>query len=132
VLASRIDRLPSGEKELLQTLAVLGREFAMRLVHRVTGKSDDDLEQMLNQLELGEFIFEQPAASDDLEYVFKHALTQEVAYNSLLGERRRALHDGQRAGSKIFTGISSKAITAISLTIMYAPPTRRRPHTMRG
>jgi predicted ATPase len=93
VLASRIDRLPAPERELLQTLAVLGREFPFNLVQRVTGKSNDELERMLAQLEHGEFIFEQPAASDDLEYIFKHALTQEVAYNSLLGERRRALHD---------------------------------------
>jgi predicted ATPase len=119
VLASRIDRLPAAEKELLQTLAVLGCEFPLKLVQRVwqrphprvttlaeqqasavplalsrgAGEGQPELEQMLDQLELGEFIFEQPAPSDDLEYIFKHALTQEVAYNSLLGERRRALHD---------------------------------------
>src|SRR6185437_6496241 len=93
VLASRIDRLPAAEKELLQLLAVLGREFPLTLVERVTGRSNDELEQMLNQLGLGEFIFERPAASDDVEYIFKHALTQEVAYNSILGERRRTLHD---------------------------------------
>jgi class 3 adenylate cyclase/tetratricopeptide (TPR) repeat protein len=93
VLASRIDRLPSAGKELLQTLSVLGREFRLTLVKRVTGRSDSELEQMLAQLELSEFIFELPAASDDLEYIFKHALTQEVAYNSILGERRRALHE---------------------------------------
>jgi class 3 adenylate cyclase len=119
VLASRIDRLPPAEKELLQTMAVLGREFPLSLVERVwqhthprvtalaerqasaaplalsrgAGEGQPELEQMLNQLELGEFIFEQSAASDDLEYIFKHALTQEVAYSSLLSERRRALHD---------------------------------------
>src|SRR5262249_42866292 len=86
VLASRIDRLPTAEKELLQILAVLGREFPLNLVKRVTAKPDEQLEQMLAQLELNEFIFEQPAASDALEFIFKHALTQEVVYNSLLGE----------------------------------------------
>ena len=99
VLASRIDRLPGQQKELLQALAVLGREFPLALVQRVTAQSNDELEPMLNQLELGEFIFERQAASDDIEYIFKHALTQEVVYNSILGERRRALHN--RAASAI-------------------------------
>jgi class 3 adenylate cyclase len=92
VLASRIDRLPTAEKELLQTLSVLGREFTLTLAQRVTRKSSDELEQMLAQLQLGEFINEQPAVGE-IEYSFKHALTHEVAYHSLLGERRRALHD---------------------------------------
>jgi class 3 adenylate cyclase len=92
VLASRIDRLPAAEKELLQTLAVLGREFTLSLAQRVTRKSSDELEQMLAQLQLGEFINEQPAVGE-VKYSFKHALTQQVAYNSILAERRRALHE---------------------------------------
>jgi class 3 adenylate cyclase/predicted ATPase len=95
VLASRIDRLPTDEKELLQTLAVLGREFPLGLVRPVTLKPDDELERMLSRLQTGEFIYEQPAAGD-VEYIFKHALTQEVAYNALLVERRKLLHE--RAG----------------------------------
>jgi tetratricopeptide (TPR) repeat protein len=92
ILASRIDRLSAGEKELLQTLAVLGREFPSNLIKGVSGKPDAELERMLSELQLGEFIYEQAAISD-IEYTFKHALTQEVAYNSVLGERRRLLHD---------------------------------------
>jgi class 3 adenylate cyclase/tetratricopeptide (TPR) repeat protein len=92
VLASRIDRLPAAEKELLQTLAVLGREFEWNLMQRVTLGSSYQLEQMLTQLQLGEFIYEQPAIGE-VEYSFKHALTQEVAYNSLLAERRRIIHE---------------------------------------
>src|SRR5437899_1675199 len=92
VLASRIDRLSTKEKELLQTLAVLGREFPLGLVRRVTLKPDDELGQMLSRLQAGEFIYEQPAAGDD-EYIFQHALTQEVAYNALLVERRKVLHE---------------------------------------
>jgi predicted ATPase len=60
VLASRIDRLSAPEKELLQTLAVLGREFTLSLVQRVTLKSKDELCVMLAHLQLGEFINEQP------------------------------------------------------------------------
>jgi class 3 adenylate cyclase/predicted ATPase len=104
VLAARIDRLPPEEKELLQTLAVLGREFPLGLVRRVTLKGDDDLNRMLSELQLAEFIYEQ-AAVGDTEYIFKHALTQEVAYNSLLIERRKLLHE--RAGlalESIFAG----------------------------
>jgi predicted ATPase len=96
ILASRIDRLPAEEKELLQTLAVLGREFPLGLVQRVTLKSDDELERRLSRLQAGEFIYEQPTAGD-VEYLFKHALTQEVAYNALLVERRKSLHE--RAGA---------------------------------
>jgi class 3 adenylate cyclase/tetratricopeptide (TPR) repeat protein len=91
VLAARIDRLPAEEKDLLQTLAVLGREFPLGLVHRVTLKPDDELERGLSRLQAGEFIYEQSAAGD-VEYIFKHALTQEVAHNALLVERRRLLH----------------------------------------
>jgi class 3 adenylate cyclase/tetratricopeptide (TPR) repeat protein len=92
ILASRIDRLPAAEKELLQTLAVLGREFSSRLVQHVVRKSDDELERMLAALQLAEFIYEQPAMGD-VEYTFKHALTLEVGYNSVLTERRRLLHE---------------------------------------
>jgi len=98
VLASRIDRLPAAEKELLQTLAVLGKKFALGLVKAVSGKSEDELQFMLSDLQLAEFIYEQPAAGD-VEYTFKHALTQEVAYNSMLVERRKALHE--RVGAAI-------------------------------
>jgi class 3 adenylate cyclase len=91
VLASRIDRLAPADKELLQTLAVLGREFSLSLVQSVSSRSSDELEQTLSHLQLSEFINEQPAVGD-IEYSFKHALTQQVAYNSLLTERRRALH----------------------------------------
>jgi class 3 adenylate cyclase/predicted ATPase len=105
ILASRIDRLPPAEKELLQTLAVIGREFALSLVRRVVDVgADDDLERMLGDLQMAEFIYEQPA-SGDIEYIFKHALTQEVAYNALLVERRKLLHE--RAGEafeSMFTG----------------------------
>jgi predicted ATPase len=95
VLASRIDRLPTEEKGLLQTLAVLGREFPLGLVRRVVRKSDDELERMLSQLQAREFIYEQPGIGDT-EYIFKHALTQEVAYHMLLVERRKLLHERAR------------------------------------
>jgi class 3 adenylate cyclase/tetratricopeptide (TPR) repeat protein len=92
ILASRIDRLPGDAKDLLQTLSVIGRQFATSLIRAVVSKSSEELDRMLNDLQLGEFIYEQPAVGDT-EYVFKHALTQEVAYNSVLMERRKQLHE---------------------------------------
>ena len=98
ILAARIDRLAADEKDLLQILAVIGKEFTLSLVRAITGRTDDDLGRMLNDLQLAEFIYEQTALGD-VEYTFKHALTQEVAYNSVLSERRRQLHD--RIGASI-------------------------------
>jgi len=92
MLAARIDRLPPEQKELLQALAVLGKEFALSLVRAVSGRGDDDLNRMLAELQLAEFIYEQPALGE-VEYTFKHALTQEVAYHSVLSERRKLLHE---------------------------------------
>jgi len=92
ILAARIDRLPPEEKELLQTLAVIGREFALSLIRLVSeGSKEDELERKLATLQMAEFIYEQPATGD-VEYIFKHALTQEVASNSVLVERRQQLH----------------------------------------
>ena len=92
ILAARIDRLHNDEKNLLQTLAVLGREFVLSLVRAVARKSEDELERLILNLQLGEFVYEQPSIAD-VEYTFKHGLTQEVAYNSVLQERRKQLHE---------------------------------------
>jgi predicted ATPase len=93
ILASRIDRLAPDEKGLLQALAVIGRRFTFELLRRVVAEPQDDkLNRILQDLQLAEFIYQQPAARG-IEYTFKHALTQEVAYNSLLIERRRLLHE---------------------------------------
>jgi class 3 adenylate cyclase len=92
ILAARIDRLASDTKELLQTLSVIGREFPMSLIRAVVPKSDDELYRMLSELHLAEFIYEQPSVGDT-QYIFKHALTQEVSHNSVLLERRKQLHE---------------------------------------
>jgi class 3 adenylate cyclase/predicted ATPase len=92
ILASRIDRLGVEEKELLQTMAVMGRESSVALIRKIASYGDGELEQMLSALQAGEFIYEQPAFPD-AEYAFKHALTQKVAYASILIERRKLLHE---------------------------------------
>jgi predicted ATPase len=61
ILASRIDALPASEKDLLQTLAVIGKDFSLNLVRHINAGPDDRLEPMLKDLQTGEFIYEQPA-----------------------------------------------------------------------
>ncbi|NVK42022.1 MAG: AAA family ATPase [Oceanospirillaceae bacterium] len=92
VLTARIDRLAADEKALLQTLAVIGKEFPWSLVQQVVERPDDELRRLLSRLQAGEFLYERPAFPE-VEYTFKHALTQEVAYGSLLTERRNRLHE---------------------------------------
>ena len=71
---------------------MIGKEFQLNLVRAVTGNPGDRLIPMLDDLQVAEFIYEQPAAGD-FEYTFKHALTQQVAYQSVLMERRKTLHE---------------------------------------
>jgi predicted ATPase/class 3 adenylate cyclase len=92
ILAARIDRQPADHKQLLQTLSVIGRESPLGLLSRMASHADSKLRRMLTELRAAEFIYEQPVTGG-VEYVFKHALTQEVAYNSLLIERRKRLHE---------------------------------------
>jgi class 3 adenylate cyclase/tetratricopeptide (TPR) repeat protein len=91
VLAARIDRLPLEEKQLLQSAAVIGKDVPFSLMQAITELSDEELRRGLTHLQAAEFIYE-TSLFPDLEYTFKHALTHEVAYGSLLHERQRALH----------------------------------------
>ncbi len=91
VLAARIDRLAEREKEILQTAAVLGKEFSLRLLTKVSGTARSALEALLQPLVAGEFVYEESSFPEAI-YAFKHPLTQEVAYQSQLSERRGAVH----------------------------------------
>ena len=90
VLMARIDRLPDEPKRLLQTASVLGREFSSRLL-RVIWDGPASFEPYLRELKRLEFVYEQTGGEEPI-YLFKHALTQEVAYGSLLTPHRQALH----------------------------------------
>jgi class 3 adenylate cyclase/tetratricopeptide (TPR) repeat protein len=90
VIVSRIDRLPEEHKQVIQTAAVIGREFAARLLRRIAD-IQEQLDNCLGELKHLEFIYEK-SVFPDLEYIFKHVLTQEAAYNSLLSNRRTRLH----------------------------------------
>jgi len=92
VLVARIDRLAPDEKALLQQLAVIGREFPPSLVRQVIAQPEDDLYRLSSSLQHKEFLYEQ-SAFPEVEYTFKHALAQEVAYGTVLHERRKVLHE---------------------------------------
>lgn len=92
VLAARVDRLDPAEKALLQTLAVIGTEFTWSLVRQVAGQPEDRLRYLLARLQASDFIYERPAFPE-VEYAFKHSLTQEVAGQAMLSEQRSALHE---------------------------------------
>ncbi len=91
ILASRIDRLPPDDKTLLQTAAVIGKDVPFALLQAVIEVPEDAIRLGLGRLLSAEFLYE-TALFPELEYTFKHALTQEVAYTGLLQERRRAMH----------------------------------------
>jgi len=91
VLAARIDRLPAEEKRLLQSAAVIGERVPFTLLRAVVETSEEELRRGLIHVQAAEFLYE-TSLFPELEYTFKHGLTYQVAYNSLLHERRRALH----------------------------------------
>ena len=93
VLAARIDRLPPEEKRLLQTAAVIGTEVPLPVLQAIAELPEAELHRGLAHLQAAEFLYETRLFPDQA-YTFKHALTHEVAYGSLLQERRRVLHAG--------------------------------------
>jgi class 3 adenylate cyclase/tetratricopeptide (TPR) repeat protein len=91
ILASRMDRLDAEDKRLLQAASVVGKDVPFALLLAIAELDEDALRRGLGRLQSAEFLYE-ARLFPDLEYTFKHALTHEVAYGSLVGERRRALH----------------------------------------
>jgi class 3 adenylate cyclase/tetratricopeptide (TPR) repeat protein len=91
MLAARIDRLPSEDKRLLQVASVVGKDVPFTLLQAVAELQDGALRRGLDHLQVAEFLYE-TGLYPDLEYSFKHALTHDVAYGSMLQERRRTLH----------------------------------------
>ncbi len=92
VIMARVDSLSEGAKGLLQTGAVAGRKFGHDLIKRVTDLSEEELWSHLSVLRDSELLYERGIYPQST-YVFKHALTQEVAYNTLLHKRRRETHE---------------------------------------
>jgi class 3 adenylate cyclase/tetratricopeptide (TPR) repeat protein len=91
IIAARMDRLEDTIKRTMQVAAVIGRDFAYRILQIITGMRDD-LKSYLLRLQDLEFIYEK-SLFPELEYIFKHAVTQEVAYNSLLSQKKKEIHE---------------------------------------
>jgi adenylate cyclase len=91
VLAARIDRRAEGEKRLLQTASVIGKIFSEPMLRELAVLPDADLSAALSSLRDAEFLYEE-SLYPEVEYAFKHPLTQEVAYGSQLRERRMQTH----------------------------------------
>jgi len=91
VIAGRLDRLEKESKRILQEASVIGRTFFYEILNQVT-QLKQQIDQSLRSLERLDLIRAR-ALQPDLEYIFKHALTQEVVYNGLLKKERQAIHD---------------------------------------
>jgi class 3 adenylate cyclase len=91
IIAARMDRLEDDLKRTMQVASVIGRDFAFRILQTITGMREE-LKSYLFNLQGLEFIYEK-RLFPELEYVFKHALTQEVAYSSLLQKRKKEIHE---------------------------------------
>src|SRR5262249_14741330 len=92
--------------KVAQTLAAIGQGSTLGVLKSVVAKSDDDLNRMLGDLELREIIYQESVAGD-LEYAFKHMLTQDAAYTSISIEQRSLLHE--RIGSALETLFAESA-----------------------
>ena len=115
ILAARIDRLPPEEKRLLQAASVIGKDVPYALLAAIAEQPEEALRRGLAHLQEAEFLHE-TQLFPDLEYTFKHALTHEVAYAGLLGERRRDLHARWWPPSSACTPIASSSTWSGSRT----------------
>jgi tetratricopeptide (TPR) repeat protein len=91
VIMARVDSLPEGAKGILQTGSVVGREFSHDLINKVMELPEPELLSQLSVLKDSELVYER-GIYPQLAYIFKHALTQEVTYTSLLLKKRKEIH----------------------------------------
>jgi predicted ATPase/class 3 adenylate cyclase len=98
VIMARVDSLPEGAKEVLQTGSIIEREFSYELIKHLSGLPEQELLSRLSVLKDSELLFERGIYPEST-YIFKHALTREVVYNNLLLKRRKEFH--RRIGEAI-------------------------------
>ena len=103
VLLSRLDRLPEESKRVIQKAAVIGRVFFYRILEQMGG-GQDQLDPQLSALQEADLVRERSRVPE-VEYIFKHALTQEVAYQTLLAPARKLLH--QKVGEAMEESLPS-------------------------
>jgi len=103
IISARMDRLEDNLKRTMQVASVIGRDFAYRILQTIT-EMGEELKSYLLNLQGLEFIYEK-SLFPELEYIFRHTLTQEVAYNSLLLRRRKEIHERiGRAIEELYAG----------------------------
>jgi predicted ATPase len=91
MLAARIDRLPADDKRLLQVCAVIGKDIPFRLLQAIVEEPEEVIRRSIAHLQAAEFLYELHLFPEHV-YTFRHALTQEVAYQSLLQRTRQHYH----------------------------------------
>jgi len=125
VVMARIDRLPEGTKQLLQIASVIGREFSLPLLRSVW-QGAGPLDSMLDELSDLEFIDERVETEGSV-YVFRHALTQETAYGSLLERHRRAYHGAAAAAlEELYRGRTDEVEKFVDHALPAAEKSQRR------
>jgi class 3 adenylate cyclase/tetratricopeptide (TPR) repeat protein len=92
VIMARVDALPKSAKDILQTGAVIEREFSYGLVRRVTDLTEQELQSHMTLLKSAELIYERGVFPKS-NYIFKHALTRKVVYDSILTRKKKRLHE---------------------------------------
>ena len=92
VIMARVDTLPEGAKEVIQTGSVIEREFSYELIKQVTGLSEQKILPRLSFLKDAELLYER-GIYPDTTYIFKHALTRDVVYDSMLSKRKKTFHE---------------------------------------
>jgi class 3 adenylate cyclase/tetratricopeptide (TPR) repeat protein len=101
VLSARIDRLPEPARRILQTCAVIGRDIPLAVLQRVAQMPPEELAQTLWRLRQTELLYQLPSLDQGL-HAFRHPLIQEVAYQSLLHQRRRELHGAVAEAMQVY------------------------------
>ena len=92
VIMARIDKLPEAARDVLRTGSVIEREFSHELIRKVTELAEQELLSHLSTLKDSELLYERGVYPQST-YIFKHALTREVAYDSILAKKKKTIHE---------------------------------------
>lgn len=118
VIAARVDRLSSDDKKTLQTASVVGRVFQQRVIDRMLEpeRATEQIDRSLDELRRREFVRLRLPKAFDPEYIFKHVLTQEVTYSTLLIAQRKALH---RVAGEAIEALFPDRMDELAATLAY-------------
>ena len=126
VIMARVDSLPERAKEVIQTGSVIEREFSYPLINRVTGLPEKELLSYLSILKDSELLYERGIYPQS-NYIFKHALTREVVYDSILAKRKKKLHEEiGNAIEELYRDNISEQYEVLSSTIFWGRIIQKR------